>query len=123
MPKIRVIVEDDNGQQTEQTFVLDGKLDTLDAIDEALEGFKNETLPHTEKELLTQTQERLVAQEKKTLPPQQRQRHGETRFTSGDDSYPTWRVLFPPFWLHHCPGPTRLSGERGDECGSTKPLC
>jgi hypothetical protein len=67
MPKIRVIVEDDHGQQTEQTFVLEGNLDTLDAIDEAIEQFKNTTLPKIEQELLEQSQERIAAQEKKTL--------------------------------------------------------
>lgn len=73
MPRIRVIVEDDNSQQTEQTFPLEGSLDTLDAIDEAIEQFKNEALPRIEKELLHQSQERLVAEEKKTATSKQRQ--------------------------------------------------
>lgn len=72
MPKIRVILEDDHGQQTEQTFALNGNLDTLDAIDEAVEQFKNDTLPKLEQELLHQSQERIAAQEKKTLVESQR---------------------------------------------------
>jgi len=67
MSTIRLILEDDNGQQTEQTFALHGKLDTLDAIDEAVEQFKNETLPKVEQQLLQKAQERLADQEKKTL--------------------------------------------------------
>ena len=65
MPKIRVIVETEDGQSTEQIFVLPGNLDTLDAIDEAVEHFKNESLPRIEQELLQNSQERLGAQEKK----------------------------------------------------------
>lgn len=67
MPKIRVIVETEDGQSTEQVFVLPGNLDTLDAIDEAVEQFKNDTLPRIEQELLQNSQERLAAQEKKTV--------------------------------------------------------
>ncbi len=73
MRRIRVIIEDDNGVHTEQTFAQEGDLNTLDAIDEAVEQFKNETLPKIEQELLQQSQERLAAQEKKTVPPKQRQ--------------------------------------------------
>lgn len=50
---------------TEQTFVLADDLDTLDAIDEAVEQFKNDTLPKIEHELLRQSQQRLALQEKK----------------------------------------------------------
>lgn len=67
MPKIRVVLEDDNGHQTEQTFALSGNLDTLDEIDDAVEQFKNEALPQVERSLLQQAQERVVAQEKKTV--------------------------------------------------------
>ncbi len=66
MPKIRGIVETEDSQSTEQIFVLPGNLDTLDAIDEAVEQFKNETLPRIEQELLPNSQECLGAQEKKT---------------------------------------------------------
>jgi len=48
MPKIRVILETEDGQSTEQIFELPGNLDTLDAIDEAVEQFKNKTLPGIE---------------------------------------------------------------------------
>ena len=68
MRRIRVIIEDDNRVYTEQAFVLESDLDTLDAIDEAVEQFKNETLPKIEQELLLQSQERLVVQEKKDSP-------------------------------------------------------
>jgi len=68
MRRIRVIIEDDNRVYTEQAFVLESDLDTLDAIDEAVEQFKNETLPKIEQELLQQSQERLVVQEKKDSP-------------------------------------------------------
>lgn len=37
MPRIRLILEDDHGQQIEQTFALTGDLDSLDGIDEAQE--------------------------------------------------------------------------------------
>ena len=67
MPKIRVIVETEEGASTEQVFVLPGNLDTLDAIDEAVEAFKNDTLPRIEQELLQNSQERLAAQDKKTV--------------------------------------------------------
>ncbi len=65
MPKIRVILETEEGPSAEQIFELPGNLDTLDAIDEAVEQFKNKTLPGIEQELLQQSQERLAAQEKK----------------------------------------------------------
>ena len=67
MPTIRVIVETEEGSSTEQVFTLPGNLDTLDAIDEAVEAFKNDALPHIEQELLQTSQERLAAQEKKTV--------------------------------------------------------
>ena len=72
MPTIRVIVEDDNGRTSEKTFHIEGTLDTLDAIDEAVEQFKNQTLPQIEQELLQNAQERIAAKEKKTLPVGQR---------------------------------------------------
>ena len=65
MPRLRLILEDDTGTQTEQTFALSGDLDTLDGIDEAVEQFRLEALPQVEKVLLEQAQER-VLQEKKT---------------------------------------------------------
>lgn len=65
MPKIRLIIEDDDGHQTEQTFALSGDLESLDGIDEAVEQFKNTALPPLEQQLLAQAQARTVAEEKK----------------------------------------------------------
>ena len=66
MPKIRLIVEDDQGNQTEKSFTLTGDLDTLDGIDEAVEQFKNQALPQVEQKLFSLAQERALVQEKKT---------------------------------------------------------
>lgn len=68
MPKIRIIVEDDQGNQTEQVHDLAGDLSDLDSIDEAVEQFKSAALPQIEQTLLEQAQASAVAQEKKTLP-------------------------------------------------------
>ena len=65
MPNIRLILEDDLGNQTERTFALTGEQDTLDGIDEAVEQFKKVALPHLEQQLLSQAQERALTQEKK----------------------------------------------------------
>jgi hypothetical protein len=67
MPCIRLILEDDNGTQVQQTFALTGDLDTLDGIDEAVEQFRLDALPDLEKTLLEQAQERTL-KEKKTQP-------------------------------------------------------
>ena len=67
MPKIRLIVEDDEGNRTEKSFDLIGDLDHLDGIDEAVEQFKNQALPQIERQLLTRAQERAAVQEKKTV--------------------------------------------------------
>ena len=78
MPKIRVILEGDDGQQMEQVFALPSDLNSLDVIDEAVERFKNQTLPKVEQALLEQALleqallERLVAKEKKTLSDRKR---------------------------------------------------
>ncbi len=68
MPKIVLIVEDEQGERREQVFLLSGDLDTLDGIDEAVEHFKNAALPQVEQELLTRALERAAAQEKKRVP-------------------------------------------------------
>jgi hypothetical protein len=68
MPKVRIILEDDTGTVTEQTYALNGDLDTLDGIDESVEQLRLEALPHLEKALLEQSQQRAVEQEKKTPP-------------------------------------------------------
>ena len=56
MPRIRLVVEDDQGQPlvpaSEQVYVLEGDCDTLDDIDDAVEKFKNTALPQVEKLLL-----------------------------------------------------------------------
>jgi hypothetical protein len=67
MPRIRLILEDDNGTQTEQTFALTGDLDTLDGIDEAVEAFRLQALPDIEKTLLEQAQERTLQEKKRQL--------------------------------------------------------
>lgn len=72
MPTIRVIVEDEDGQPIEKIFTLPSSLNTLDAIDEAVEQFKNQALPQVEQQLLHNAQERLITQEKKTADPEQR---------------------------------------------------
>ena len=68
MPKVHIILEDDTGTVTEQTYALNGDLDTLDGIDESVEQFRLEALPQLEKTLLEQSQQRAVEQEKKTPP-------------------------------------------------------
>lgn len=68
MPNIRLIVEDDQGNQTQTSFTLIGDLDSLDGIDEAVEEFKNQALPQLEQRLLCQAQEHALTQEKKTAP-------------------------------------------------------
>ena len=65
MPKIRLIIEDDAGQQTEQTFALSGDLESLDGIDEAVEQFKNAALPQVEQQLLAKAQAGVQEEEKK----------------------------------------------------------
>jgi hypothetical protein len=68
MATIRVIVEDDSGQQTEQAFTLTGDLDTLDGIEQAVEAFRLQVLPQVEQTLLEDAQIRHLNAEKKTLP-------------------------------------------------------
>ena len=71
MPRIRLILEDDNGtalpQTTEQVYVLPGSCDTLNSIEAAVETFKKAALPHIEQTLLTQAQQQFVVEEKKTV--------------------------------------------------------
>jgi hypothetical protein len=69
MPKIRLILEDDTGDTIEQTFALEGDLEHLDGIDEAVEQFKNDALSQIERALLQAAQERALTQEKKTDDP------------------------------------------------------
>ena len=70
MPEITLTLKNDDGTQSEQSFALQGDLDCLDGIDEAVENFKNLALPQVEQQLLKKAEQRALAQEKKTLPPQ-----------------------------------------------------
>ncbi len=74
MPQIQLTLRNDDGTTTEQVFDLGGDLNHLDGIDEAVEQFKNHTLPLVEQQLLQKAQERLAAQEKKTVVEGKRQR-------------------------------------------------
>ena len=67
MAKIRLIVEDD-GNQTEQTFTLEGDLEHLDGIESAVEDFRLSALPQVEQVLLEAAQAKRIEQEKKTVP-------------------------------------------------------
>jgi hypothetical protein len=66
MARIRVIVEDDEGKQSEQVFELQGDLDSLDGIETAVEDFRLQTLPQVEKALLDTAQTRHLDQQKKS---------------------------------------------------------
>jgi len=68
MAKIRVIVEDDEGNRAEQTFTLEGDLEHLDGIESAVEEFRLDALPQIEKALLEAAQTKHITQEKKTVP-------------------------------------------------------
>lgn len=75
MPRVRLVLEDDNGNPlpgTEQVYLLEGNCDTLNQIEAAVETFKKRALPPLEKALLTQAQERFLTQEKKTVPEPER---------------------------------------------------
>jgi len=69
MPRIRLILEDDNGtplpENAERVYPLEGDCDTLNQIEEAVDKFKNDALPQVEQTLLEQAQLRFTAQEKK----------------------------------------------------------
>lgn len=70
MPQIILTIKNDDGTQTQQSFTLQGDLDGLDGIDEAVENFKKVALPQVEQQLLKKAEQRALSQEKKTLPPQ-----------------------------------------------------
>lgn len=68
MPRVRLILEDENGNPlpgTEQIYVLEGACDTLNRIEAAVETFKNSALPSLEQALLTHAQEQFVGEQKK----------------------------------------------------------
>ena len=68
MPQIELTIRSDDGRAETRVFALEGGVNDLDAIDEAVERFRNTALPQVEQVLLTQAQERAVAQEKKSAP-------------------------------------------------------
>jgi hypothetical protein len=68
MPRVRLVLEDDNGNplpNTEQIYVLEGDCETINQIETAVETFKKSALPPLEQALLTQAQERFVTAAKK----------------------------------------------------------
>lgn len=70
MPRVRLVLEDDNGNpvpDTEQVYVLEGGCDTLNQIEAAVATFKKCALPPLEQALLHQAQARYLTQEKKRL--------------------------------------------------------
>ena len=71
MPRVRLVIEDDNGvimPNTEQIYVLESSCDTLNQIEASVEVFRKSALPALESSLLSQAQERYVAEEKKREP-------------------------------------------------------
>ncbi len=72
MPRIRVILEDDEGNPipaARQTYRLEGGCETLDEIERAVESFKQQALPEVERSLLGEAQKRFVARGKKARSP------------------------------------------------------
>jgi hypothetical protein len=78
MPKVRLILEDENGSTIEQSYELPADLSNLDQIDEAVEQFRLQALPVLEKELLDKAQQTRVQQEKKTPSLAKRNRNADT---------------------------------------------
>ena len=68
MATIRIIVEEHGQPLLEKSYVLPEDLGDLDAVDQAVEVFKNQALPQIEMELLAKATERSVSEVKKTLP-------------------------------------------------------
>ena len=71
MPRVRLVLEDDNGNpiaDTEQVYLLEGDCDTINQIEAAVETFKKHALPPLEQALLTTAQERAVTKLKKIKP-------------------------------------------------------
>jgi hypothetical protein len=70
MPRVRLVLEDDQGNpmpHTEQIYLLEGNCDTINQIETAVETFKKSALPSLEQALLTQAQERFVTAAKKVV--------------------------------------------------------
>lgn len=72
MPRIRLILEDDQGvaltEDAQQIYVLENDCDTLRQIERAVETFKNAALPRVEQTLLEQAQQRFTDAAKKNTP-------------------------------------------------------
>lgn len=54
MPRIRITLEDDQGNplpDAQRTYPLAGECDTIDQIERAVEGFKERALPEVERSL------------------------------------------------------------------------
>lgn len=72
MPRIHIILEDDEGTpipDARRTYRLEGDLETIDGIERAVEDFKKRALPEVERSLLTEAQERFVARGGKPPSP------------------------------------------------------
>src|SRR5882757_9360158 len=69
MPRIRIIVEGDDGQPigqlSEHVFALNSACENLDQIEASVEEFKQVALPTVEADLLQSAQQQKVEQEKK----------------------------------------------------------
>ena len=66
MIDVHVILEENGRQLFDKSFPVQGNLDDLAGIDEAVEKFRIEACPQIEKELFAQALERTVSEEKKT---------------------------------------------------------
>ena len=68
MARVRIILEDDNGQplttQAEQLYILEGPCNSLDAIENAVEEWRKKALPQIEKTLLVRAQQEEIAKKK-----------------------------------------------------------
>ena len=64
-PEIRLLRTDDAGNPTEHVYHLDGSLNTLEQIEQAVAHFQQQALPPVEKALLEGAQQGFVEQEKK----------------------------------------------------------
>jgi len=96
MPRIRIIVESDDGQpigqRSEHLFALDSACENLDQIEASVEQFKQVALPTVEAELLQSIQQQKVEQEKKDAiaaatadaPSSSRRSTGSSRSNSSD---------------------------------------
>ena len=68
MARVRIILEDDNGQhlttRAELLYTLQGPCNTLDTIEEAVEEWRKTALPAIEKTLLEKAQQEAIAKKK-----------------------------------------------------------